>query len=268
MKLLLLVLVALCVLVAGGLAIVNFALDKESVETHTIAGDVREIVVRADSGDVDLVPAGSRVVVRETRHYVFEQPKLEQSLEGGVLMLDTHCDGFALHCSTDLRIAVPAGVKVSVAADSGDIDARRVALADPHLEADSGDVSLGLTGRQGRVFARADSGDVDVVAPGARAIDAQADSGDVHVVAAGARAIDARADSGDVEIEAGGTPRRIVAETDSGDVEVTAPAGSYAVQTETDSGDVDVDAGIGRNDRAPQSISAKADSGDVSLRAR
>jgi hypothetical protein len=59
-----------------------------------------------------------------------------------VLTLDTRCSGFALHCSTDLRIAIPAGVKVTVDADSGDVEARRVALLDPHVESDSGDVAI------------------------------------------------------------------------------------------------------------------------------
>ncbi len=249
MKKLLLVLVPLLALVVGALLVVNLALDKRSVETHTVAGTVREIVVRSDSGDVDLVPADGRVVVRETQHYVFDKPKLDMDMAGGVLTLDTHCKGFALHCSTDLRITVPAGVKVSVDADSGDVEGRRIAVRDTHIESDSGDVSLELTGRQTLVWAHTDSGSVDVSTPDVSAIDAETDSGDV-------------------EIDAGGALRRIVAETDSGDVEVTVPRGSYAVDAKTDSGGVDKDAGISQHDRAPRSIRAQTDSGDVSLRAR
>jgi DUF4097 and DUF4098 domain-containing protein YvlB len=248
MKTLLLVATALFVVVAGALLALNLALDKRSVETHTVSGVVREIVVRSDSGDVDLVPADGRVVVRETRHYVFDEPKLDMDTAGGVLTLDAHCKGFAFNCSTDLRITVPAGVKVSVDADSGDVEGRRIAVRETHIESDSGDVSLELTGRQGLVWAHTDSGSVEVAT-------------------ADVRAIDAETDSGDVDVDARGMPRRIVAQTDSGDVEVTVPRGSYAVDAKTDSGGVDLDAGVSRDDRAPQSIRAETDSGDVSLRA-
>ncbi len=249
MKKLLLVLVVLVAVAGAALVILNLTQARTSVETHTIAGSVREIVVTSDSGDVELVPADGSVIVRETQHYVFDKPKLDEDLANGVLTLNTRCKGFAFNCSTDLRITVPAGVKISVDADSGDVEGRRVALRDPHIESDSGDVSLELAGRQALVFAHTDSGSVEVSA-------------------AAALAIDAETDSGDVEIDAGGTPRRIVAHTDSGDVDVTVPRGEYAIAARTDSGEVDVDAGISRNDRAPQSIDAETDSGDVSLRAR
>jgi hypothetical protein len=242
-------LAVLCVLGAGALAVATLAFHSSSSATHTVAGDVREIVVRSDSGDVDLVPADGRVVVHETSSYVFERPTLDETLDDGVLTLATGCDGIFLPCSTDLRITIPAGVKVTVDAGSGDVEARRVALRDPHVKADSGDVMLDLTGRQALVWAHTDSGSVDVATAGASAIDAQTGSGDVNVNAAG-------------------SPRRVVAHTDSGDVEIAVPRGDYAVDADTDSGDVDVAAAISRNDRAPRSIDAKTDSGDVSIRAR
>jgi hypothetical protein len=45
------------------------------------------------------------------------------------------------------------------------------------------------------------------------------------------------------------------------------PAGDYAVDADTDSGDVKLD-GIVRNDRAANSIRARTDPGDVTVRAR
>ncbi len=249
MKILLAMLAALFLAAVGALGLANFAFDSRSVRTHTISGSVREIVVTSHSGDVDLVPADGRIVVRETMHYVFEKPTLARSLDGGVLTLKTDCEGLAFNCSTDLRITVPAGVKITVDADSGDVEGRRVAVADTHVETDSGDVSLELTGRQEQVWAHTDSGSVDVAA-------------------ADAQAVDAETDSGDVTVDAAGTPSRIVAHTDSGEVEVAVAPGEYAINAETDSGDVDVDDAISRNDGAPRSIDAKTDSGDVEIRAR
>jgi hypothetical protein len=246
MKKLLIVIAVLVVVVPGGLALVGLALGHTKVRTHTVAEPIRAIVVKSGSGDVDLLPAGARVQVRETRHYVFKQPTLHQDVTNGVLTLDADCGGsLYFNCSTDLRVTVPAGIEVTVEADSGDIHAGGIGVRDIHAQSDSGNVHLVLTGRQSLAWAHTDSGDV-------------------HVETVDARAVDARTDSGDVRVEARGETRRVAAQTDSGDVDVDVPAGEYAVVADTDSGDVNID-GISRNDRAARTIVARTDSGDVSL---
>lgn len=250
MKILLLTGVALLFAAAGALALANLAFDSRSVRTHSIDGPVREIVVRSHGGDVDLVPGGERMVVRETQRYVFERPTLDRSLDAGVLTLDTGCDGgFAFDCSTDLRISVPSDVRVGIDADSGDVEARRIAVAELVVESDSGGVALELAGSPALVRAHTDSGSVDVAVPDATAVDAESDSGDVTV-------------------RAGGDPRRVAAHTDSGDVDVEVPPGDYAVRAATDSGDVEVGGGIVRDGRSARTIAAETDSGDVTIRAR
>jgi DUF4097 and DUF4098 domain-containing protein YvlB len=245
MKKLLIVIAVLVVVVPGGLVLVGLAFGHTKVRTHTVAGPIREIVVKSGSGDVDLLPADGRVQVRETRHYVFKQPTLEQDVTNGVLTLEADCSSLYFNCSTDLRVTVPAGIEVKVEADSGNIHAGGIGVHDIHAQSDSGDVHLALAGRQSLAWAHTDSGDV-------------------HVQTAGARAVDARTDSGDVRVETRGETTRVVAQTDSGDVDVDVPAGEYAVDTDTDSGDVEID-GISRNDRAPRTIEAHTDSGDIKL---
>jgi hypothetical protein len=213
--------------VGAGLGVVNFALDDAEVNAYAMTGDVHEIVVRSGSGNVDLVPGGARVRVRETQHFVSKKPTLDRTLKDGVLTLASHCDAVVLRCFSDLRVTVPAGVKVSVDADSGDIRADWIAVRAAHVHSDSGDIGLRLAGHQSRVWAHTDSGNVETTVA-AHAVDAQ---------------------------------------TDSGNVEVNVPRGDYAVDLDTDSGDVDV-AGITRNDHAAKSITARTDSGDVTLRAR
>ncbi|MGH2941938.1 MAG: DUF4097 family beta strand repeat-containing protein [Solirubrobacteraceae bacterium] len=246
MKKLLLAAAVLIVLVGGALTALNLAFDETKVETHTISEPVRAIVVKSDSGDVDLVPGDTPIEVRETQHYVFEQPTLERDVRDGVLTLDSRCGGNVVRCYSDLRVTVPAGVDVTVEADSGDVEARAIDVRSARATSDSGDVRLELAGSQRLAWAHTDSGDVDVVAVDAREIDAQTDSGDVAV-------------------QAGASARRVAARTDSGDVRVTVPPGDYAVDARTDSGDTDID-GIARDDRAPRSIAAQTDSGDVTLR--
>ncbi|HEX4344433.1 MAG TPA: DUF4097 family beta strand repeat-containing protein [Solirubrobacteraceae bacterium] len=249
MRLVLLFVVALAIVVGGGLALVHFVFTEESVRTHAVAGTVRQIVVRDGSGNVRLVPSGRRVSVRETRHYVFSKPTYRQRVKDGVLTIDSDCDGFAFECSADLRVTVPSGIDVVVAADSGDVHADRIAVRSAHLQSGSGNVGVALTGRQRLVWA-------------------YTDSGDVRVDAANAAAIEGRTSSGDVSIDAaGGGLRRVVAVTNSGDVDVAVPGGDWALDTSTGSGHVDVH-GIGRDDHAPRSIDAKTDSGDVTVRAR
>jgi hypothetical protein len=245
----LLVLIGLAIVLGGGFAIANLAFAHTTVRTHTISAQVRAIVVTSGSGDVDVVDGGGQVAVRETQHYLLTDPSYDQSLEHGVLTIKTGCDSIGFTCHTDLRLAVPAGVKVTVDAGSGDVDAHGTALGAPHLHSDSGDISVDVGGRMALVWAQTDSGDVDVDAAAASAIDAQSDSGDV-------------------KIDAGGPPRRIVGHSDSGSVKITVPAGDYAIDAQTDSGDIGIDHAITRDDRATHMIDAQTDSGDVKLRAR
>jgi hypothetical protein len=248
MKKLLLVVVVLLVVAGGALAAADVAFVRKTVERHAVAaGPLRAIVVTSGSGDIELAPAGARVEVRETQHYVLTKPKLVQTVAGGVLVLSSDCGTPILTCYADLRVTVPAGVAVTAHADSGDVDATAIAARDARLRSDSGDVRLQLVGRQQRASA-------------------QTDSGDVAVSAEGAGAIEARSDSGDVTVDAATPPHSVVARTSSGDVTITLPPGEYAVAAKTDSGHVKVD-GITLNDRAPNSIQARTDSGDVTVRA-
>jgi putative adhesin len=245
MRKLLLAVVVLLVVVAGGLVVVSVALDRTTVKVHTIKGPVSAIVVKSGSGDVDLVPAATRLEIRETQHYVLTKPTLEQTVAGGVLTIKSDCNTKLLTCYADLQVTVPPGAAVTVEADSGDVDTTGIGARNARLHSGSGDVRLKLVGRQQLVSAHTDSGDVDVVTAAARTIDAQSDSGDVTV-------------------DAGGDPRRTVARSDSGDVTVTVPRGAYAVDAKTDSGDVKVD-GITIDEHAPSSIQARTDSGDVTV---
>jgi len=191
MKKALLIAAAVIVLTPAALALLGVVLGHEKITTHPVAGTVREIVVNSDSGDVRFIRTGTRVQVRETQHYVLRKPTLEQDLTDGVLTLETDCDTFFFNCSTDLRVTVPAGVRINVQADSGDV----------HIQA---------RGRPRRLVADTDSGDVHVRAPtGDYAVDTETDSGDIEIDRAiirddrAPRSIQAHTDSGDVTLDAG-----------------------------------------------------------------
>lgn len=243
-------LVSLLLVVAGAWALANFVFAQSTVRTDTVFGTVREVVVQADRGDVDVVPTAQRIEVRETRRWVISQPELEQRRRNGVLTLKSTCgaERFVVTCYADLRIAVPPGVRITVDAGSGDVDLRNADARSVHAESDSGDIEMDLRGRQTLVFASSDSGDIDLIARSVRAVDAQTDSGAVTA-------------------DVGGRPRRVVARSNSGDVAVAVPRGSYRIRAVAGSGDARV-SGLGRNDRALQSVHARTDDGDVTVRAR
>jgi hypothetical protein len=268
MKKALLLLALIVILVPAALVLADVVFEQTTVKTHRFLGPIDEVVVRSGSGDVELVRArGRSVVVRETQHYLFEQPTLERDVEDGVLRLEARCEARFTTCVSDLRVSVPRGAVVRIDSDSGDVEARPIDVREARLQSDSGDVRLELRGRQRLVRAHADAGDIDVVTRDAVDIDAQTDSGDVVVTTRRARDIAAKTDSGDVVVAVSGSPRRILAATDSGDVRVVVPAGEYAISAQTDSGTLDV-GGISRNDRAARSIETRTDSGDVTLDGR
>ena len=245
----LIVLALFVVLVPAAVVLADVAFQNTTVTVHRFPGPVDEIVVRADRGDVELVPGRGRAVrVRETRRYLLKQPSLERRVDDGVLTLEARCDGAIVTCESDLQVSVPPGAVVRLKIGSGDVDARGIDAREARLRSDAGDVRAELTGRQGLVRARAGPGDVDVRVRDARVIDAQSDAGDV-VVAAGAR------------------PRRIRAVSDSGNVRVVVPAGAYAVSPKTESGNVTVD-GISRDHRAASAIEARTGAGNVTLDGR
>jgi hypothetical protein len=212
----------LAVVSGGTYTAANFGFDETSVKTHAITQPVRSIVVKSGSGDIDLVPGGAKVEVRETQHYVSTKPTLHQDVRDGVLTLDSDCGSHLLRCYADLRVGIPAGTKVTVEADSGNVDGHGIDVRDMHANSDSGNVRLELVGSQRRAWAHTDSGNVDIVAD-AVAVDARTDSGNVTVtVPRGDYAIDTHTDSGDTKIDGiarnDHAPKSIQATTDSGNV--------------------------------------------------
>lgn len=243
--------VAIVVAAAIALGVANLGVDRTATKNHLVYGTVKEIVVKAGRGDVELVPSDSLIRVREQQHYIIEKPTLEPTRSGGVLTLEPKCDDTypdVVPCFSNLRVTVPAGVKVTIDGEGGDVDARSVYVRGAHIETGSGDIDLGVAGAAGLLWAHSDSGDIELVAASARAVDARADSGDVHV-------------------DVAAKPRKVRARTSSGDIELALPRGIYAITTKSGSGDVRA-RGLSRNAASASSIDARTDSGDISLRPR
>ncbi len=205
-------------------------LRSSSSSRSLVSEPVERIVVKTDTGDVDIT-AGltGNVVIERDDAWILDRPEITQSVNDGTLYIESSCDGlgFFFRCETDFTIAAPSGVDVEITGDAGDV----------HLK-----------GLRGRVLVNTDAGDID------------ADR--LEPVT-----LEARTDAGDVSLDLFGAPARTVVASDAGDVEMVVPFGAYRVDAEADAGEVEV-AGLLRDDLAPQRITAAADAGDVSIRAR
>jgi hypothetical protein len=122
MKKLLVSLVAAVLTVAIGVTALALlgVLDSESGTGGSTGRTIREVVVRADSGHVELV-SGADLAYDLDATYLLGHPRLERGDAGGVFTVDARCDG-ALRCDLAVKVTVPPGAKLIVATGSGDLD--------------------------------------------------------------------------------------------------------------------------------------------------
>jgi hypothetical protein len=222
---------ALGLLVLSGVAFgLSELLHRTEDSRSVIAVDVHKIVVRADSGDVD-VRAGLTGDVVMQRHdaWLVDRPTIRETYADGVLTITTSCGGLkaVLRCRSDLTIDAPTEVDVQVKTKSGDVDLR------------------GLSGRA----------------------DVETDSGDIRTHRLEPVTVRALTQAGDVSLDLFGQPTRTEATSDAGDVRVVVPYGMYRVDAMAGGGNAKVE-GLIRDDLAPQAIVALTDVGDIVVRAR
>jgi DUF4097 and DUF4098 domain-containing protein YvlB len=201
----------LALLTLGGIAYAaNQAFSTTETKTSRVSEPVRAIALDVDTGDVELVRGSGQVEVEQTTEYLIREPRIQRSVENGVLKITSDCGGFFLmDCTTDFRVEVPAGVAVQVRTDVGNVTGTALASSDVRVKTDVGDVDVDLTT----------------------------------------------------------VPNRLEALTDVGDVELGVSDGVYAVDTDTDVGEIDVQSVV-QDDRAPRSVTAKTDVGDITITGR
>jgi hypothetical protein len=134
---------------------------------------------------------------------------------------------------TELRLKVPAGVRIKASGVSADVRVRGL-KGEADLDSVSGDVAVEVG--SARVRAHSVSGDVTVHAPNAAEADAETVSGDLSIIAGGD--VGAKSVSGDVRVQARAV-KELKAESVSGDLILDLDLGKDAdVRAETLSGDV------------------------------
>ncbi|MEL6346891.1 MAG: hypothetical protein AAFV53_27510 [Myxococcota bacterium] len=93
-------------------------------DVFTPEGDIERVVVRSDSGDIELV-SGTHVRVERTiqaRDGALDMSQTIHEDPGGLrtLFLDARCAA-VLTCSVDQKIIIPDGVGVDIVLDNGDV---------------------------------------------------------------------------------------------------------------------------------------------------
>ena len=200
---------AAAAVIGGGVYAAAETLDTTKTQDSTFGRSVERVVIKADSGDIDVVRGGRSVEIHETRSYVLDSPDVTKSIEDGVLTIESECGGvLSIVCETDFRIEVPKGVPVDARTYVGDIDIDIIAA---------------------RIEARGYAGDIDVRAARRSDVTARTNVGDIDVeVPRGSYEIDAEAGVGDSDVDgltaADRAKHRIKAQSDVGAVDVTASA--------------------------------------------
>jgi hypothetical protein len=187
LKIVVISLASLAVL-GGGIYAAAQALEETDTHRDTVSQPVDHVVIKAESGDIEVVPGGRSVEVERTDSYSLDSPDSERTLEDGVLTIESECDGvFSPFCTTDYRVELPDSVTVEARTYVGDIDVNGISARQVDARAYMGDVDID-SARKAQVDARTNVGDVNVQMPkGAydidSAVDADTDVGTVDVTA-------------------------------------------------------------------------------------
>ena len=217
------------------------------------AGSVRDLVLRAGSGDLDVIGVeGLREIQAVGRacasHEEFlEEIRLEADLEGSTLVMETHhpeMRGWSSgnrYASLDLRVEVPAGLAAEIMDGSGEMtvtDLGSVTIKDGSggvmvqgirgdLTIADGSGELQLQGVSGWLRVEDGSGEIVLIDAGSD-VEIHDSSGEVEIMGVGG-SVTLRDSSGEVEIE-NVRGSVTVLQDSSGDISVRGIGGDFVVE--------------------------------------
>ena len=157
----------------------------QSVETTTasVAG-VREIVVDADSGPIDLRGGtGPDVDIRTTAHRSLTGAAAAgHRLDGGVLTITAECPQFGMNCYVEEQITVPAGTPVRVRTSAGGVEAAELDVPSLAVDTSAGSVNASFVRPPQDVRITTSAGSVELRVPDAGyRVDGDTSAGTVRI---------------------------------------------------------------------------------------
>jgi hypothetical protein len=191
--------------------------------------------------------AAGQVTMNGSLTWSVKRPKIERTWDGDTLKVHSRCDGFVdrfvQNCQVDLKLTVPAGVRLKVKTGSGPVKVRD--LTGP-VDLDGGSGTLNLYRLKGNVRAKVGSGTIQ--ASQLSSPEADLDSG-----------------SGSVAAEFVAAPQRVKASTGSGSVSITVPEGTrYQVMGGKGAGSRDIPPGLD-DKNSDRILDVSSGSGSVSV---
>ncbi|BAJ29008.1 hypothetical protein KSE_31980 [Kitasatospora setae KM-6054] len=195
--------------------------EQHRTVSYEVTGPVTELRVDGDTGGIRVTAGDGPAQVVEKRSWREREPQAVHTLADGVLQLTYSCSD----CGVDYQVRVPAGTKLRLVTDTGDVRVRDV-TGDVEVKVDTGGIDAqGLGG--GSVRLRSGTGDVSAgftAAPTAAEVRSDTGSVGLTVPAGQPYAVDAHTDTGDSRVSVptqAGAARTLVARTGTGNVRVS-----------------------------------------------
>ncbi|GAA4307449.1 DUF4097 family beta strand repeat-containing protein [Actinomadura luteofluorescens] len=204
------------------------------------------LTIVKDSGDLDIRPADVDKV-QITRRFdrwalIGGDPSATWKLTGDRLTLATDCGALIGGCAVRYQVLVPRSLALNIEGDNGTISATGLSTA------------LGIRTTNGAIAVTAATGPLVL----------RTESGELRSSATRSEHVSASSQNGNVALSFAAAPRQVAVKTENGEVDITVPRTSYKVTTSTDGGDVHTD--LPNDAVAPRSITARTDSGAITLK--
>jgi hypothetical protein len=208
-------------------------------ETKTLEQSVTSVKLDGRSGDVTVRgQAGlTKVTVQRTIKYHDGPPKQDTyRVDGGVLVLSGDCGS---DCDVDYDITAPAGLPVSGATSSGDVQLRNVGAV--NVTTSSGEVDL-----------------VDVTGT----VKAETSNGEITGRGLRGGTVQAKTSNGGIALTLL-EPADVTARTDNGDIKLAVPTGGYRVTTQNHDGHRKI--GIADDPNGKNILDLGTDNGEIEV---
>ena len=219
--------------------------DDASPEQRDFGTVGSRLTITKDQGDLDIRPADVKGV-RVTRRFdrwalIGGEPTATWDLTGDRLTLATDCGTLVGGCAVRYQVLVPRDLAVDIRGRNGMISATGFSTA---LRIRSSSGAIAVTGATGPLELRSENGEL-------RSTETRSPQ------------VSAASQNGEVDLAFTAAPQQVDVTTENGSVKVTVPHTAYKVTTTTDSGAVRT--GVPEDASAPRSITARTDSGAITL---
>jgi hypothetical protein len=237
---------AVMMVAMSSLQVIGLLSYDSSVRNRTLpVGEATEVVVRTDSGSIEIVGAETSEVIVEARvRRSLVDPSVEARSEAGAVVVEGACPGFAPgFCSVDLVVRVPSSLGARVEGRDGAVTVRGL----------SGDVSI--TSVDGDVTVDDLRGGLSV------------DLGDGSVLGTGLGG-HARVSTGDgaATLAFRDPPQSVSLSSGNGDLALVVPDGPETYRVDASTGDGRVDTAVRTDPASTRTLDLHSGDGSITVR--